>query len=279
MIGEIKQNSLDKETHPKIKLVALDLDDTLLTSKLEISPNTAEAIRRAKAQGVTVTLATGRMYRSALPFALDLGLDVPLITYHGALVKTSVSKEVLYHRAIPLDLARLITQIASNLGFHLNIYMNDELYATNRNPHIKGYTDLARVPYIEVPDLLSVLSIKPDKLLIINDEHKLDDLALNLRDLVGNKLHITKSKPYFLEITHPQATKGQAIQALVEQLGIKPAQVMAVGDSYNDLDMLEYAGVGVAMGNARPEIQEKADYVTRGNDEDGVAEAFYKFVI
>jgi Cof subfamily protein (haloacid dehalogenase superfamily) len=262
-----------------IKLVALDLDDTLLTTKLEISPNTAQAIKQAIAKGVTVTLATGRMYRSALPFALDLGMEVPLITYHGALVKTSLTKEVIYHRTIPLELARLITQVTRNLGFHLNIYMNDQLHAEKANPHIAGYTNLARVPYNEVPDLLQALVYEPDKLMIIDAEQKLDELAITLQELVGNKLHITKSKPHFLEITHPQATKGQAITALVKHLGIERSQVMAVGDSYNDLDMLQYAGIGVAMGNARPAIQQQANYVTKSNDEDGVAEAFYKFVL
>lgn len=262
-----------------IKLVALDLDDTLLNTELAISPSTAEAIHRAVERGVTVTLATGRMYSSALPYALELGLNVPLITYHGALVKTSITKEVIYHRTIPLGLAQQIAKVIRNLGFHLNVYMNDKLYAESGNPHIAGYSNLARVPHTEVKDIFAAIKHEPDKFLVIDEERKLDGLAQTLRELVGNTLHITKSKPYFLEITHPQATKGQAMDALVRYLGVQRSQVMAVGDSYNDLDMLEYAGVGVAMGNARQEIQQRADFVTSSNDEDGVAEAIYKFVL
>ncbi len=262
-----------------IKLVALDLDDTLLDSEFKISPETARAVRTAIERGVTVTFATGRMYSSALPYALELGLDVPLITYQGALVKTSQSKEVLYHRPVPLELAReLITHLFAK-GFDVNLYMKDQLYAQAGNSWVEEYRKIARVPCQTVPDLLASLTTAPDKVLVIDEELKLDRLATEVREAVGNRLHITKSKPFFLEFTHPEATKGQALATLVEKLGITRQEVMAVGDSYNDLDMLEYAGTGVAMANARPEIKAKADFVTLGNDEHGVAEAINRFVL
>ncbi len=262
-----------------IKLVALDLDDTLLDSELKISPPTASTICRAIEQGVVVTLATGRMYRSAQPFALELGLDVPLITYHGALVKTSLTKEVLYHKPVPMELARKVISSVQEQGFDVNLYQNDELYVRKGNPRIQDYSDLAQVSYTEVGDLLSCMYTDTEKLLVIDEEEKLDRLAITLKELIGDKLHITKSKPFFLEITHPEATKGQALDTLANNLGITRREVMAVGNSYNDLDMLEYAGVGVVMGNARPEIKERADFVTLTNDEHGVAEAIKRFVL
>ena len=263
-----------------IKLVAVDLDDTLLNSQLQISPTTAQAIRSAIERGVVVTLATGRMYQSALPYALQLGLDVPLITYHGALVKTSLSQEVLYHKTISVELACKIIDLAEEKGFRgINLYLNDELYVTADNPAVEAYTRLARVPFNTVADLRDTLTAGADKIMIIDEEAKLDWLAPLLRETVSNQLHITKSKPHFLEITHPAATKGQALDFLAGKIGIDRSQVMAIGDSYNDLDMLEYAGLGVAMGNARTEIQDKADFVTAKNDADGVAEAIQKFVL
>ncbi|MDA8441488.1 MAG: Cof-type HAD-IIB family hydrolase [Peptococcaceae bacterium] len=262
-----------------IKLVALDLDDTTLDSESKISSRTAATIRAAMAQGVTVTLATGRMYRSALPFALELGLDVPLITYHGALVKTSLGHEVLYHRPVPLDLASYVLAFASKRRFDINLYMDDQVYVREDNRHIEDYIKLSKVPYCKVADLNAVLCTEPDKILIIDEEAKLDGLARDLKEMVGSRLHITKSKPYFLEITHPEAQKGIALATLATKLGIDRSQVMAVGDSYNDLDMLEYAGIGVAMGNARTEIKDRADFITLSNNEHGVAEAFKRFVL
>ncbi len=262
-----------------IKLVALDLDDTLLDSELKISPETARAVSAAVEQGVTVTLATGRMYSSARPYALELGLDVPLITYQGALVKTSRSQEVLYHSPVPLELAREMIGYLFSRGFDVNLYMEDQLYAQAGNRWVEEYRKIARVPCQTVPDLLASLTTAPDKFLVIDEEPQLDRLASVLRQMVGDKLHITKSKPFFLEFTHPEADKAKALAHLAARLGIAREEVMAVGDSYNDLEMLEYAGTGIAMGNARPEIKAKADYVTLGNDAHGVAEAIYRFVL
>ncbi|HWJ03746.1 MAG TPA: Cof-type HAD-IIB family hydrolase [Verrucomicrobiae bacterium] len=263
-----------------IKLVAIDLDDTLLDSKLSISPPTVDAIRQAIKAGVMVTLATGRMYQSALPYALELGLDVPLVTYHGALVKTSKTRETLYHKTVSVQLAKQVIQAAEARGFTgINLYMNDEVYVGNNNTTIMEYSQMARVDYTRVEDLPGVLTTGADKIMVIDAEAKLDALAPVLRDMVGERLHITKSKPHFLEITHPEATKGHALEFLAGRLGISRAEIMAVGDSYNDLEMLEFAGLGVAMGNARPAVKERADFVTLANDAHGVAEAIRKFVL
>jgi len=262
-----------------IKLVALDLDDTLLNSKLKISPETAAAVRSAVELGVTVTFATGRMYSSALPYARELGLDVPLITYQGALMKTSNSQEVLYNKPVPMDLAREILSFAAEEGLDVNMYLEDSLYVRSGNSSINEYVKLARVPYKAVPDLAEVMVSEPHKLLIVASPGKIDRLAAELQERWEGKLHLTKSKPYFLEFTHPAATKGQAIDSLAAELGIGREEIMAVGDSYNDLDMIDYAGVGVAMGNAVQEIKDRADYVTRGNNEHGVAEAIRRFVL
>lgn len=262
-----------------IRLVALDLDDTLLNSQLAISPETAASIKRAMEQGVTVTLATGRMYRSALPFALELGLDVPLVTYHGALVKTSRSKEVICDWPVPLGPARDVVRLAKEFGFDINLYVDDELYAGTGHRYINAYVNLAKVPYRQVPDLLDVLHKEPHKILLIGEEEKLDEFDAVLRKQFPGQLHIAKSKPYFLEITSAAGTKGHALDELTRNMGISQQEVMAVGDSYNDLEMLEFAGTGVAMGNARPEIQAKADFVTLSNEENGVAAAINKFVL
>ncbi|MGI6713201.1 MAG: Cof-type HAD-IIB family hydrolase [Bacillota bacterium] len=261
------------------RLLAIDLDDTLLDNKCCVSPRTKEAIKKALDKGLYVTLATGRMYRSALPYALELGMDVPLITYQGALVKTSVTKEILYHRPVPLELAKEVIREGEKRGFPSNIYLDDRLYVDRMTPEAEGYLKLAKVPAKEVGDLSSFLTEEPTKVLLMGEESKLNELWPQMAQKFGKQLYITKSKPNFLEFTHPDATKGQGLVAVSRFLGVKKEEIMVFGDSYNDLELFKYAGFSVAMGNAREEVKKQADYITQNNDDDGVAEAIEKLVL
>lgn len=262
------------------RLVAIDLDDTLLNNDLQISPRVQAAIQRTIEQGVQVTLATGRMFRSAYPFAQQMGLNIPLITYQGALVKNSQSGEVLYHTPLPRIYVRPVLELINTYGYHVQAYVDDELVMEKYTAEAQAYVDQSRVPVKLVPDLLSFLSQEPTKILVINfDEPKLNAMAEDLNHRFGEHLYITKSKPYYLEVLHPEATKGKALQALASRLGIRQEEVIAIGDSFNDIDMIQYAGLGVVMGNAREEIKQYADYITVSNEDDGVAEVLEKFVL
>lgn len=262
----------------KIKLIAIDLDDTLLKNDLTISPRAKKAISRAAAAGTAVTLATGRMYASALPYACELGLNLPLITYQGALVKYA-SGEVVYHQPLPLSLTRKLLKFILPYGYHLNVYIDDELYMEKDSPEGQRYLRVSKVPVHLVENLPQMIDRDPTKLLIIAEEPQLDALAADLRAAFGATVNITKSKPHFLEIGHRKATKGLALKRLASSMGLRSARVMAIGDSWNDIDMLKYAGIGVAMANAAPEVKEAADYITCNNDDDGVAEAIEKIVL
>lgn len=262
----------------EIKLVAIDLDDTLLKNDLTISPRAKEAIRQAAEKNVFVTLATGRMYCSALPYAQELGLDLPLITYQGALVKYADGREV-YHRPIPLALAKEVVDFILPYGYHLNVYIDDQLYMGKDSPEGQRYLSLAKVPLHLVDNLSEALTKEPSKLLIIAQPEELDNLSRDIREAFGTGLNIVKSRSTFLEISHPQATKGTALMHLAKSLGLTAPQVMAIGDSLNDLDMLEYAGLGVAMSNAMPELKKAARFVTKTNNDDGVAEAIENFIL
>lgn len=263
---------------PNYRMIAIDLDDTLLTKDLTISPRTKEYIRRAREAGVHVTLATGRMYQSALPYARELALNLPLITYQGALVKETVSGEELLHLPLPLDLAReVISRIAPH--FHTNVYVDDTLYVEKLTPEAVQYGRVCGVVPHPVGDLLKFLDRAPTKVLAVGKENELNILREQMQRYFGSALHITKSKPHFLEFSHPLATKGHALDMLARRWGLRADQVIAIGDSDNDLEMLDYAGLGVVMGNARPEVQARADYITRSNDEDGVAEVIARFVL
>ncbi|MCZ8515556.1 Cof-type HAD-IIB family hydrolase [Paenibacillus filicis] len=260
------------------KMLAIDIDDTLINDEKQITPGTAQALADALAHGVIVTLATGRMYASARQLASQLKLNVPLITYQGALVKNALDGRVLYERTVPQSAARKLFEYCERYGLHLQTYLDDVLYVKESNEKAKDYAALSNIPFTVYPAFHELADKAPTKLLIIDEPAKLDDIALELRELLGQEVHITKSKPHFLEIMHREGTKGHALSHLADHFGVELSQVIAIGDSWNDREMLEVAGLGVAMDNAVPALKEIADYVTRSNNEDGIQHVVEKFI-
>jgi Cof subfamily protein (haloacid dehalogenase superfamily) len=261
------------------KMLAIDIDDTLINDNKEITQGTKHALEQALAQGVTVTLATGRMYASAKQMAAQLGLNVPLITYQGSLVKNSVDGATLYERNVPSEAAHHIFDYCERNGLHLQTYLDDILYVQVDNEKSRNYASLSKIPFTVYPKFRELADKPSTKLLIIDDPGRLDEVAVELRDQIGHLVHITKSKPHFLEIVNREGTKGHAIRFLAERFGYDMSQVIAIGDSWNDHEMLEAAGFGVAMGNAVESLKEIADYVTLTNNEDGVKHVVEKFVL
>ena len=260
----------------RFKLVAADLDDTLLTSSLEISARTVKAIEGIRAAGVHFTLATGRMYRSALPYARQLQITEPLITYQGALVKDARSGEVIFYQPVPLNLAKTVLQKGYELGVHMNVYVNDALYVDSITEKGIGYANLAGVELNPVGNLVEFLKEDPVKILFIADPELLEQIQPDLEKQHSGELYITRSKPNYLEFMHPRANKGEALAAVAAAMGVSREDVVAFGDSFNDLTMIHFAGLGVAMGNAWPEVKMQADCVTAGHDDDGVARVLEK---
>ncbi|MDU4959312.1 MAG: Cof-type HAD-IIB family hydrolase [Sporomusaceae bacterium] len=261
-----------------IKLVALDMDDTLLNKQAAISTRNAAAIRRAAAAGVTVTIATGRMFRSARPFAAGLGLDVPLITYNGALIRGAVSGETLLDRPVDAAVAAAVLALFQEKGWYIQTYVDDVLYVAEKNAQSAYYEKLANVTATALGDDFYTRSQAPSKMLAMAEPAQVLEMQQLLRELFGDRLYLALSKPTYLEMVNPAVNKGTALAFLAGRLGIDPSQVMAVGDSFNDLDMIGYAGWGVAVGNAPDAVKQKAQAVVADHDHDGVAEAFEQFV-
>jgi Cof subfamily protein (haloacid dehalogenase superfamily) len=261
------------------KLIAIDLDDTLLNDDRQVSPANKEALTEAIELGVTVTLATGRMYASAEQIARGLQLNVPLITYQGALVKNSIDGQVLYERNIPVHLAEWVYSYCESHELHLQGYVNDQLYVQFDNERVQNYSKLSTIPYIVEPNFRSVIALPQPKMLIIDEPDKLDRIAEEFRAALGNEVHITKSKPNFLEIMHPEGTKGSALRFLAQHIGCSMEETIAIGDSWNDHDMVEAAGLGVAMANAVEPLKQIANFITSSNNDDGVKQVFDQFIL
>lgn len=264
---------------PKYKLIAADLDDTLLNDCLKVSPRNKKALLQAEDMGLIVTIATGRMFRSALPIALDLGVKGPIISYQGAFVKNVATGEVLVHRPVPFELALQVLAEGYKAGVHMNVYLDDTLYVDRITEAGKRYAEQAKVEMTPVGNLINFLKYEPTKILYSADPALLDKLQSELRKKFKDSLYITKSKPYYLEFMHPHATKMHGLGRMAEILGILPQEIIAFGDSYNDIEMIEFAGLGVAMGNSPPQIQAKADLVAGTNNSDGVAKVIEEYVL
>lgn len=268
----------------RYRLIASDLDDTLLDESSNISVRNREAIRRAVDLGVKFVIATGRMFKTSISYLEDLGLnsDYPVINYHGALVKKSRSKEVILHRPIDNGVAISVAEEAERQGCHVSVFIEDELYIREENEYSRFYQSMAHIGLEEVGPLGAFLrnnGASPTKMSIIRWDGTIDDIETKLRGKYAKKLSILQSRPYFLEITDQKATKGQTLGWLAEKEGIKPEEIIAFGDGHNDIDMLRFAGLGVAVSNGRPEVRAAARLVTGSNIENGVAEVIERYVL
>lgn len=263
------------------KMLATDLDDSLLNDRFQIAAADRDAIARAVRAGVKVVLATGRMFRSALPYAMELGLDTPLITYQGAFVKFPGNGKVLYNRPVPFEAALELLDIVTAGGFHTNIYIDDNLLVEKLTRESSIYQEISGIEPVVVGDLIRYLRQErrdPTKILMVSSREKIDSLWGELVNYFGEKMYITKSKPIFLECMHPGSNKGRALEAVAGYYGIGSENIIAVGDSYNDLEMIRYAGLGVAVANAREEVKQSVGFVTLSNNEGGVAGVIDRFI-
>lgn len=260
------------------KMVVIDVDDTLINDHREVTPATQQTLERAVEQGIIVTLATGRMYASAHKIANQIHLNVPIVTYQGSLVKNLIDGEVLYERSVPKQTARFLFEYATKHQLHIQAYHDDILYAPTDNERVKAYAEMSNIPYTVEPNFERLMDLPLTKILFYEDPSDCDRIAEDLQDVIGDDVHITKSKPFFLEFLHKEGTKGHAVKYLAEHFNIPLEQVIAIGDSWNDYEMIDIAGLGVAMGNAIDALKEAADFVTLTNNEDGVKHVFDRFV-
>lgn len=264
-----------------IKLVALDLDGTILGDNPVITLPVLEAIRQVQAQGIGVVIATGRMHRSALPYYHQLQLTLPLISYQGALIKNPTTGQVLQDLTLPNALAMDVLKLWQTHAMVVHVYMADNLHIqAPTQPENLNYAARTGVPLNPVANLVQAMSIAPTKLLGFSNEHR-EAVWEELNRRYGpDQAYLTRSTDNFMEVTHPQANKGHALAFLAEKmLGLAREEVFAIGDYFNDLEMIRYAGIGVAMGTAPAEVQRVADWVAPTVAQDGVAVALEKFVL
>ncbi|NCD08365.1 MAG: HAD family phosphatase [Negativicutes bacterium] len=254
-----------------IKLIASDMDGTLLNDKGEISQRNAAAIRKAIDAGVIFTIATGRMYCSIEPFAEKLGLDVPLIAYNGAFVKGALSKEVLHDSPLDHETSIAVLEYCKKKNYYVQAYVDDTLLVKDVCEFSTMYANFARVEFVAMGEKLYRLHKAPHKLLLMTESGRNEEIRQEMTEKFGEKVSMTNSFNDFLEVINPSVSKWNAVKALAQQKGIDLRDTMCIGDSNNDFEMVANAGIGVAVANANDRIREAAKLVTAANNEDGVA--------
>lgn len=265
----------------KIKLVAIDLDDTLLSSYFEIAPECIQCIQKVRAAGVYVTLATGRMFQAARPYAIQMGFDLPVISCQGALVQNVLTPGILYYRPISPAVACQVIHLLDECRIEYHIYTQEAIYATALSDYLKRQISATGIPPTLVPGLMDyardgrVLEI----MAVAKSDLERHQLMILLKGHMGDGIHMNPFKHHSLEIMHHEANKARALAVIAQKHKIPRQQVMAIGDGHNDLPMLQWAGISIAMANSTDEIKEAADFITFSNDELGVAAALEAFIL
>ncbi len=253
------------------RLIAIDLDDTLLNDELNISDENLEAIKMAVDSGLKVTIATGRPYVSAKRILSGLNIEIPIITFNGAMIVNLKDDTVLYEELLPIPTARKIIKYGRKHDVHINMFIDNNWLVEDVNRYSEYYHTLFGYPPTVVNDLTSHLSKPVAKLILSSEPEIVKHLDQKLRPIFKDEASVFISKPLFLEFVSKNTNKGRALLKLGRLLNIKPQEIVAIGDSYNDISMFECAGLAVAVANANDYVKEKADFITKPNTENGVA--------
>lgn len=267
------------------KLMALDLDDTLLNNKLLISDRAVEAVQKAAAQGIYITICSGRSPSAILPFVRRLDLAGTkqgryAVASNGSVVVDLHKRQEIYSAKVGGDALREAKKAADKLGLPCQVYSSSMVYASVDNEWTRMDSKLTGVPSEIVPGFDEFLKQGFAKMMIPGDPKILVGLQKELADRLQGRAVVLISKPYFLEILPPNCGKGEALEFLCGQLGINMKEVMAFGDSMNDETMIVKSGMSVAMSNGLNAIKDAAAYVTRfSNDQDGLADFVEQFVL
>ena len=259
-----------------IKMVATDIDGTILNWNGVFSPAVVNCIKELDKSGVKVVLVTGRMHESARVMADELGLKTPIVSYQGGLVKEQ--GKTLYERYLTDDQAEKIIEWGKGENIHLNLYNDDILYSEQDDKEIRRYCNNQHTTYVVKP-FCEIKKDRVNKILAI-DYNNPDRINLYENELpkIFPELYIVKSTPYFLEFSNKEASKYCAVKFLQKYWNLKDEEILTIGDQNNDIALLEAGGIRIAMGNATGELKQIANYITDTVQNDGFVKAMEKFV-
>jgi Cof subfamily protein (haloacid dehalogenase superfamily) len=282
---------VDCQSFMPVKLLALDIDGTLLNARGEITPRTLHAINQARQQDVLVVLVTGRRFGSARELVLRLELDIPLVSHNGALTKNIETLETLDFHPLETDLAHEMIRFGRAHG--VDMICNDDPHGlgtmviesiSESNKPLQRYLNQYRSAVVEVPDLLEHIQSPPIQLTVSGRCDPTEEFEARLSEAMAGRVQLFKTRYRafdltILDVLSTTASKGESVARIALQNGIAQEETMAIGDNHNDLTMLRYAGLGVVMANAEDELKQMGFEQTTSNEDDGVAQAIEKFIL
>ena len=270
-----------KEGKLPYRAIALDLDGTLTNHEKVVTPRTRQALLQVQKENVVIILASGRPTYGIHPVAECLEIEKYggyILSYNGGKIVKAQTGEELFSQYLPDSVIPILYRYAQEKNHALLGYAGNEIITEMPDdPYVKEESRINKMNIRKVDNLLEALEPHPTKLLMTGEPTVMLKAEEELVEIVGDKMSVFRSAPFFLELVPNGIDKAQSLLRLLGKINLTPADLMAFGDGYNDLSMLKLAGMGVAMANAAPEVRSEADYITLSNEEDGIAEAIRHF--
>ena len=261
------------------KLIAVDMDGTLLNSEGKLSQITIDTVIEAINQGFHFILSTGRPIQGLQESIRILGLKGPMITYNGAMIVMAENNNILYQTDLDSEDARIILELGNKYETTMCFWSQNKLYVNRLDKRVNDYKKISGVEPILLNNYEEIVSRGITKILWYDTSDKLNEYIKRLNLLLKPTVSFCTSKPVFLEFFNSKVSKAEALKKIGEYYNIDKAEMIAVGDGFNDLPMLEYAGLGIAMDNAPDDLKKNMQYVAPSNDNNGVAEVIERFLL
>ncbi|WP_394526304.1 Cof-type HAD-IIB family hydrolase [Lacrimispora sp. JR3] len=265
------------------RMIVLDLDGTLTNRNKEITPKTKEALFELKRQGGVIVLASGRPTYGIMPLARELELDKTggyILSFNGGRILDCSSGQTVFAKELPVESNKTILRLSKEHGVNILTYEDDLIITPDASDeYVKKEAAINKLEVKEVKDMEAYLKFPVVKFLMLEDGEILQKVEPKVKASLGSDYSVYRSEPFFLEILPKGIDKAASLERLLARLGMSREEMIACGDGYNDLSMIEYAGLGVAMENAVLPVKKAADYVTFSNNEDGIAHVVEKFML
>lgn len=263
----------------KFRIIAADLDGTVLDDTYKVAPELLSCMNKAREKGVELLVATGRLYPSALPFVQDLGVRLPVIASNGAVIKDPVTGELVHQVTLDKALALEVLEMTKCYPVQRFVNLGDVFYTDSPDIKTRRYSEALRVDFVHHNPLEEVVVEDPVMVVIRGSDEEIAHLTGDMRNHFGERVYLANSKPFFIDVNHPGISKGTGLAELCRRLNIDPAEVIAIGDGWNDLEMFRFAGIGAAVTNAPDKLKEHADYVCSEATYKGVIEVIERFIL
>lgn len=264
------------------RIIALDLDGTLTNSRKEISPLTLHALLEIQEKGYKVVIASGRPTPGCRHIAEKLRLGKYasyILSYNGGQITDCSTGRIVFEEMLPRDVISGLYDFALANDVGLTTYTSDFMVTgTRTDKYMESESKINSLPIKTVPNFVEYIDFDVNKCLVTADPDHLAKIEIQLKEIYGTSLNIYRSEPYFLEVMPKDIDKAHGLKMLLADLGLTADQLIACGDGYNDLTMIQFAGLGVAMQNAQPVVKAAADYVTSSNDNNGILHVIEKFI-